>query len=911
MRAVRGGLRLALLAMALISCRAPAPPPGVPIEGVLVGARLIDPSTEGGARPQYDADARPRLRITAGTAPFTVTLAHGGQMFPVSTRARVDHWGTHVRVREWPATLPVGAGEVIIRSGDGATRRWPVLFAASPEAHAGLAEVIELRKTGDRAAARARLDALPSGDPLVTLWGAVERARLAQGEDDTSAIAEWVSAAAIAEQLGHRGEAGRRLRAAAYVAVWSERLDQARALTQRAAAFDQPAVDPIGHGKLRYSQAMLSARLGDWGAARQQLTEARAIFQAYDERPMLRLSTELLALIQADLGDLDGAVRTLESLAPTIAEVGADARARFLLNLAWISLRALPDRPEAERLATVRARLDEARVAARTSGKAAREANAAVNQAWGALLAGALDAAAGYLGEARALDPGGASVAAPYIRLLTARVALARDQLDAAAEGFQALEAEARAVVGGGDAELAWRARFGLGRVERARQRPELALAAFRAALAEVERIGRQASLRDDRAVFHAARRALVDETVSLLIDLGQTSAAFEVADAARARPLRALQSGLRVSGLDPARQQAWAERLGRYRAAAEALRTSAAQEALIPVAEEAAWRRRHLERQQARDAAFDAAFGWLDAEAPGTVPAGISGVEAQARLGPDEALFALVPLGERWLAFWVDRQRLEVEPRSVDADPLGAWRARLAGVEHLYVVPGGHPRGLAVATAGARPALLDASVAFLPYAGMLRGDASGVDGSPLVVADPRGDLAWARKEGQSVAERLSGPRTLTGSEARLDAVLAGLATASVFHFAGHGVLRPDAPWDAHLRLAEPDTLSLAEVLAHPVAARVAVLSGCETGTDEVLLDERVVGLPEAFLAAGARSVVATDRPIDDRITLRFMSRFYAAGGATRPAEALRHAARALRDDGEALWSAFRLIGMR
>ncbi|MCB9542492.1 MAG: CHAT domain-containing protein [Myxococcales bacterium] len=644
------------------------------------------------------------------------------------------------------------------------------------------------------------------------------------------------------------------------------------------------------------------------------------------------MATEALSVLLSDLGDSDAAARLLRGVPPVAGDRAA--RGRYETNLGWFALRAQEASPDPRALPALRARLAEARRAFAPIDPA-WTANAATNEAWAALLARDLPAVHAHLAEVARLDPAGQGFGAPYAALVGARLALAEGRLDDAARQFAAVEARARRDVGGGDAELGWRARFGAGRVARTRGDAAAAIGHFTAALAEVERLGLRASVRGDRAVFHADRRALVVETVALLVAEGRVDAAFEVADAARVRPLRALKAGLRVGALDAGRQARWAAEVDAARDAIEAWRAVAAREGLVPLAEEAAWRAELEAKAAARDRALDGAFAWLDAEAPLTVPPGLDGASARALLGEDEALVAFGP--GRW-AFRVTRGAIAAREVGPGDDLLGPWRdglgvspasaaaataaaatpvgadpaAPVAPIRHVYLVAG--DRGAAVfalPTAGPRPLLVDVSVAFLPYAGVLANSVTRAAGAPLVVADPRADLAHAAAEGRAVAAALPGARLLAGSAATLDATLAGLATAPVFHFAGHGVLRPEQPWDAHLRLAGFDRLGLAEVLTHPVAARLVVLSGCETGTDAVLADERVVGLPEAFLAAGAQAVVATDRPVDDAVTRRFVERFYAAGGATAPAAALRVAALALREEGEALWSAFRLVGLR
>src|SRR6185437_13723626 len=54
-----------------------------------------------------------------------------------------------------------------------------------------------------------------------------------------------------------------------------------------------------------------------------------------------------------------------------------------------------------------------------------------------------------------------------------------------------------------------------------------------------------------------------------------------------------------------------------------------------------------------------------------------------------------------------------------------------------------------------------------------------------------------------------------------------------------------------------------------------AILSACNTGGGVLSDDEGVLGLERAFRIAGARNVVMTLWPVDDRVTERFMRRLY------------------------------------
>ncbi|MEM8582668.1 MAG: CHAT domain-containing protein [Bacteroidota bacterium] len=99
--------------------------------------------------------------------------------------------------------------------------------------------------------------------------------------------------------------------------------------------------------------------------------------------------------------------------------------------------------------------------------------------------------------------------------------------------------------------------------------------------------------------------------------------------------------------------------------------------------------------------------------------------------------------------------------------------------------------------------------------------------------------------------------------------------------------------------------------------ADLVTLSACETGTGGRRDRKGLIGLSQAFLAAGAKSVLSTRWAVDDRATAEIMADFYAQIQAGKPKdEALFYAQRAYRQRHEGTqkaspyyWAAFNLIG--
>jgi CHAT domain-containing protein len=109
------------------------------------------------------------------------------------------------------------------------------------------------------------------------------------------------------------------------------------------------------------------------------------------------------------------------------------------------------------------------------------------------------------------------------------------------------------------------------------------------------------------------------------------------------------------------------------------------------------------------------------------------------------------------------------------------------------------------------------------------------------------------------------------------------IARQRIIHFATHGMMDARHPEFSGLVLSmvnkkgkyQDGYLRLSDIYALKLSADLVVLSSCESALGKDLGSEGIIGLPRAFLYAGARSVIASLWKVDDDVTVTFMKGFY------------------------------------
>ena len=184
----------------------------------------------------------------------------------------------------------------------------------------------------------------------------------------------------------------------------------------------------------------------------------------------------------------------------------------------------------------------------------------------------------------------------------------------------------------------------------------------------------------------------------------------------------------------------------------------------------------------------------------------------------------------------------------------------------------------------------------------------------------PLADLPSAQEEVEMIASILN-TRPLTGRQATKAEVIKRLSSVGLIHIAAHGnertgeiALCPNPGWTSKFPQKKDFILTMSDVRAANLRARLVVLSCCHSGRGRISKGEGVIGIARAFLAAGARSVLVTLWAIDDEATMVFMRSFYQHLKEGKAASAAIHQSMKSFRESEKFsemryWAPFQLIG--
>ena len=179
--------------------------------------------------------------------------------------------------------------------------------------------------------------------------------------------------------------------------------------------------------------------------------------------------------------------------------------------------------------------------------------------------------------------------------------------------------------------------------------------------------------------------------------------------------------------------------------------------------------------------------------------------------------------------------------------------------------------------------------------------------------------LPDSRNEVETIATDLPKPSTILLGENATETAFKRLPLNqyNVIHLALHGYADPEYPDRSALVFApesppiDDGLLQLREIRKLPLDASLVTLSACNTGVGPVG-EEGVANIVNAFIEAGAQSVVSTLWELEDHSTAQLMIDFYQhLGRGEGKAEALRQAQLDLLKSGDPpyFWAGFELDG--
>lgn len=155
----------------------------------------------------------------------------------------------------------------------------------------------------------------------------------------------------------------------------------------------------------------------------------------------------------------------------------------------------------------------------------------------------------------------------------------------------------------------------------------------------------------------------------------------------------------------------------------------------------------------------------------------------------------------------------------------------------------------------------------------------------------------------------------LTGSAAHRQAACQALVECDLVHLACHARFAPRHPAASGLLLSD-GWLTLREILAVRIRARLVTLSACSTGENVLQAGDELYGLIRAFLSAGASSLIISHWPAHDESTFSLMKVLYvkiaaSSGVLGAPAIGLRAAQMELlrHEPHPFAWAPFFVVG--
>ena len=139
--------------------------------------------------------------------------------------------------------------------------------------------------------------------------------------------------------------------------------------------------------------------------------------------------------------------------------------------------------------------------------------------------------------------------------------------------------------------------------------------------------------------------------------------------------------------------------------------------------------------------------------------------------------------------------------------------------------------------------------------------------------------LRYNIEEATKVAETFSiGSAWVDSAATKSDFLENAAEEGAIWHFATHAFANQEETIEPHILFSgqgAEERLSLSEIYELKIPAGMVVMSACETGIGAYVEGEGVMSLARGFTYAGAKSVVASLWPVNDKSTSEIMTTFH------------------------------------
>jgi hypothetical protein len=815
--------------------------------------------------------------------------------------------------------VPLQARALTLRAPNEGKPRWALAIVAPPQ---WLVETKARQQAGDLSGAQNHArDHLPGliGVDRARVLGALGRLALAGGRFD-DAEENLRAAESLHRKHGHQAEACDDLLALAHISLQHRgRFGEASKLVDQANALASEYPDGLIH--VSHFRGLVAAASGDMRSALRFFDDAMERARRLGFEDLAQTTALEVAQVYQQLGKWDEMFESLQAAGPGEGSNMGCQQADWLTSQSWALLMAgdaQGGRTDAVVYAkSARALLVEALdLYDRDCPDSPNRDSALLNIVLDDLQRHDAVAARVHMNQVRMSSIERSLPIALWWHELRGRIALAEDRPSEALGSFATLE---RLAAASAVQESRWRGALGRARAQRALGRFNQASAAFADAERVLDETHALVSASNGRSSLLSLRETSAREWVEMLVDIGRTREAFAVVRRTRRRLLSWAGLPSRVASLKGHERVAWDKAMETYRRERTDLDAMAAGDWALAPRDLATVTRERRPRVERMLAALDEALSVLGAR-----DAAFNLRTEEARVEPGELWLVYFPIRDGWLAFGETTAGLRVRKvgsvaMTDRAEVLGAsllepFLPQIEGAQRIFIVPWDGlssvdfhalpvgPRGKTLVERAA----VAYSMSWSPSA------RTGGGGLALVVGDSQGDLPLSAAEGSRVADLLRSKQEtvfLRGAEATRARIVEALALSVFFHYAGHAVVEGTGGWQSALPLAEGDRLEIGDILSLARVPDEVVLSGCDTGRRGQDGLGEGIGLSQAFLIAGASSVVATNRPVRDEDARLLLEAFYRFRTNAEPPEALRRAQMDVREmRKKADWAAVRVL---